>query len=182
MLSRFLSPRSDLTRGDDPFGQLQREIGRVVEDAFRGSPMLRSFAGGFSPSLDVKETPQGLELTAELPGLEEKDIELSLEGDTLSLRGEKRSEKTSEEHGMHLQERSFGRFQRSLRLPFAPEPGQVTAHFDKGVLHVTLPRPAQQAAKDNRIPIRAPAASGGRETAGTGDAATGAPGENQVTG
>lgn len=155
MLSRFLSNRSDLTRADDPFGQMQREIGRVVEDAFRGMPALRAgFGAGFAPSLDVKETPQGLELTAELPGVKEEEIHLSMEGETLTLRGEKREEKTSEEGGVHLQERSFGRFQRSLRLPFAPDPSAVTASFENGVLHVTLPRPAQAQAKDNRIPIR----------------------------
>ena len=159
MLSRFLSNRSDLTRGEDPFSQMQREIGRVVEDAFRGMPALRAGLGagpgaGFAPSLDVKETPQGLELTAELPGVKEEEIHLSMEGETLTLRGEKREEKTSEEGGVHLQERSFGRFQRSLRLPFAPDPAAVTARFENGVLHVTLPRPAQAQVKDNRIPIR----------------------------
>lgn len=155
MLSRFLSNRSDLTRGDDPFIQMQREIGRVVEDAFRGMPALRAGLGaGFAPSLDVKETPQGLELTAELPGVKEEEIHLSVEGEMLTLRGEKREEKTTEEGGLHLQERSYGRFQRSLRLPFAPDPSAVAARFENGVLHVALPRPAQAQAKDNRIPIR----------------------------
>ncbi len=159
MLSRFLSNRNDLTRSDDPFQQLQREIGRVVEDVFRGAPAglrgpLGAMAAGFAPSLDVKETPQGLELTAEQPGVKEEDIELSLEGETLVLRGEKREEKKTEERGLHIQERSFGSFQRSLRLPFAPDAGSVTASFDKGVLHVMLPKPAQAQAKENRIPIR----------------------------
>jgi HSP20 family protein len=155
MLSRFLSNRSDLARPDDPFSQMQRDFGRVMEDAFRGLPMMRTGPGaGFAPSLDVKETPQGLELTAELPGVQEADIELSLEGELLTLRGEKREEKASEERGLHVQERSYGRFQRSLRLPFAPEPGTVTATFDKGVLHVGLPRPPQQAEQNKRIPIR----------------------------
>ena len=161
MLSRFLS-----NRGDDPFSHLQREIGRAVEDVFRGAPAaLRGLGGpgGFAPSLDVRETAQGLELTAELPGVSEGDIELSLEGDVLLLRGEKREERKREERGVHMQERSYGSFQRSLRLPFAPEPGGVAASFDKGVLHVTLPRPQQAAAKDNRIPIR-----GGGATSGQG--------------
>ena len=89
MLSRFLS-----NRGDDPFSSLQREIGRAVEDVFRGAPAaLRGLGGpGFAPSLDVRETAEGLELTAELPGVAEGDIELSLEDDVLLLRGEKREE------------------------------------------------------------------------------------------
>jgi HSP20 family protein len=178
MLSRFLSNRSDLTRSDDPFQQLQREIGRVVEDVFRGVPP--SFRGppgmaGFAPSLDVKETPQGLELAAELPGVKEEDIELSLEGEVLTLRGEKREERRSEERGAHIQERSYGSFQRSLRLPYAPDPGGVSANFDKGVLHVTLPRPAQQAQRDNRIPIRGGATPGGAggQASGQGGASGG---------
>ena len=164
MLSRFLNTRTDLTRSDDPFQQLQRELGRVVEDVVRGMPasVRGGLGAGFAPSLDVRETPQGLELTAELPGMAEADIDLSLEGEVLTLRGEKREERKAEERGAHIQERSFGSFQRSLRLPFAPEPGAVTASFERGVLHVALPRPAQQAQRDNRIPIRgaAPAAAG----------------------
>jgi HSP20 family protein len=158
MLSRFLTSRNDLTRSDDPFQQLQRELGRAVEDVFRGATPFRPGAGGFAPSLDVRETSEGLELTAELPGVAETDIELSLEGETLTLRGEKRDERTSDERGLHVQERSFGSFRRSLRLPFLPEPGSVSASFDKGVLHVKLPKPAQAQAKENRIPIRGPGA------------------------
>jgi HSP20 family protein len=161
MLNRFLGPRQDLTRGDDPFTHLQREIGRVVEDVFRGAPGLRTaFGTAFAPSLDVRETQQGLELTAELPGMAEEDIELLLDGEVLTLRGEKKEERRTEERGIHMQERSFGSFQRSLRLPWIPDPGSVTANFDKGVLHVTLPKPQQQQAKDNRIPIRGGAQAG----------------------
>lgn len=159
MLSRFLSNRSDLSRSDDPFSHLQREIGRVVEETFRGMPALRAgFGMGFAPSLDVKETPLGLEVTAELPGVKEDDIELSLEGDLLTLGGEKREERRTEEKGVHMQERSYGRFQRSLRLPFVPDQGSVAARFEQGVLHVTLPRPAKAAEQSNRIPIKGGAA------------------------
>ena len=155
MLSRFLASRNDLTRSDDPFFQLQRELSRAVDDVFRGATGPRPpFGGGFAPSLDVRETETGLELTAELPGVAESDIDLSLDGETLTLRGEKKAEKKTEERGLHVQERSFGSFQRSLRLPFAPEPGSVAASFDKGVLHVTLPRPAKAKAAENRIPIK----------------------------
>jgi HSP20 family protein len=155
MLSRFLASRNDLTRSDDPFTQLQRELSRAVDDVFRGAGSLRTpFGSGFAPTLDVKETPQGLELSAELPGVSENDIELSLDGEMLTLRGEKKEEKKTEEKGVHVQERCYGSFQRTLRLPFAPEAGSVSASFDKGVLHVTLPKPPQAQAKENRIPIK----------------------------
>src|SRR4051794_7690978 len=104
MLSRFLASRNDLTRSEDPFFQLQRELSRAVDDVFRGAGGLRApFGAGFAPSLDVKETPQGLELTAELPGVAEQDIDLSLDGETLTLRGEKKEEKSTEEKGVHVQ-------------------------------------------------------------------------------
>ncbi|MFX9061797.1 Hsp20/alpha crystallin family protein, partial [Acinetobacter baumannii] len=78
-------------------------------------------------------------------GVKEDDIELSLEGDLLTLSGEKREERKTEEKGVHIQERSYGRFQRSLRLPFVPETNSVSASFENGVLRVTLPRPPKQA-------------------------------------
>ncbi|HYZ31767.1 MAG TPA: Hsp20/alpha crystallin family protein [Crenalkalicoccus sp.] len=174
MFSRFLGPRGEgLTRGDDPFGMLQREIGRVVEDAFRGMPLR-----GFTPILDVRETADGLEVTAELPGVQESDVDLRLEGELLVLRGEKREQRQTEEGGVHLQERSFGRFQRALRLPFAPDPQAVTANFEHGVLRILLPRPKPEAGRDRRIPIRgsgeAPAGGApGAPERGTGGQAEG---------
>ncbi len=168
MLSRFLANRNDLTR-DDPFMQLQRELGRVVEDVFRGAPGFRT-ALGYVPSLDVRETNQGLELTAELPGVSENDIELSLDNDVLTIRGEKREERQSDQRGLHMQERSYGSFQRSLRLPYAPDPGSVTANFDKGVLHVMLPRPQQGETRTNRIQIQS---SSGQQQTQAGPSAQG---------
>lgn len=169
MFSQFLGNRTE-----DPFASLQKEIGRAVEDVFRGSGLRGAFGrAGFAPNLEVKDSPTGLTLTAELPGLAEGDIELALDGDVLTLAGEKKQEKTSEEHGVHLAERSYGRFQRSLRLPFTPEPGSVTAQFDKGVLTVQLPRPAPQAAASNRIPIKPAAGEAPPAGTATGGQGTG---------
>lgn len=158
MSSRFFGDRPGTTGGEDPFQRLQREIGRLVDDAIRGFPpgLRQGPAGsGFTPCLALRETPEGLELTAELPGVEEGDIDLSIEGEMLTLRGEKREERGPEERAAHVQERSYGRFQRSLRLPFAPDRATAAARLDKGVLRVILPRPATaDGRKDNRIPIR----------------------------
>ncbi|WP_211862977.1 Hsp20/alpha crystallin family protein [Neoroseomonas soli] len=101
----------------------------------------------------MKETDDGLTVTVELPGLEEKDVEVSLEGDTLTLSGEKRQETTEEKAGMHISERSYGSFSRTIPLPWAADPAQATAAFDKGVLTVTLKRPPEAKARTNRIPI-----------------------------
>jgi HSP20 family protein len=165
MMSRFLNPQGGAgSQGNDPFSALQREVNRAFDEVFRGFPAMGRGAaamGGFAPSLDVRETEQGLEIAAELPGMSEEDIELRLEGDLLTLAGEKKEERNSQgAGGMHLTERSFGRFQRSFRLPYRPEPNDVQAQFDKGVLRILLPRPQQQQS-GGRIQIRAGAGGGG---------------------
>lgn len=149
MVSRFLAPFSS----SEPFGTLQREINRVFDEVFRGAGTSGG-AASFAPSIDVHETTNGLEIAAELPGCAEKDIHLSLEGDLITIAGEKSNERKEEKEGMRLSERSYGSFRRSFRLPFAPEQDKVSATFDKGVLKVALPRPAQGAPATSRIPIR----------------------------
>lgn len=156
MVSRlFGSGSGPMPQGGDVFNVFQREVNRVFDEVFRGFPVGRgaTATGGFTPSLDVHETEQGLELSAELPGLSEQDIELRIEGDLMTLSGEKKEEQTRDQGGLHLTERSFGRFQRSFRLPFRPDPGQVQAEFDRGILRIVLPRPQQQQA-GGRIQIR----------------------------
>jgi HSP20 family protein len=166
MISRFLNPQGGpVSQGSDPFSLLQREVNRAFDEVFRGFPAMGRGAaglGGFAPQLDVRETEQGLEIAAELPGMSEGDIELRLEGDLLTLSGEKKDERTQEGGGLHLTERSFGRFQRAFRLPYRPEPGQVQAQFDKGVLRIALPRPQPQQS-GGRIQIQA--GGGGQGTA-----------------
>jgi HSP20 family protein len=136
----------------DLFGTLQREVNRVFDQMFGSGGGLAS-PGGFAPSLEMTETEGGLVVTAELPGLEEKDVEVSLEGDMLTLSGEKRQERSEDKGGLHISERNYGSFRRSVRLPWAAEAGQASASFDKGVLTVTLPRPPEAKPAANRIPI-----------------------------
>ncbi len=161
---------SRLFGSGDPFSVLQREVNRVFDEVFRTAPA-RVGLGGFAPDLDVHETAQGLELSADLPGMSEDDIELRLEGDLLTLSGEKRDQREKAEGGRHMSERCFGRFQRSFRLPFAPDAAQVQARFDKGVLHVSLPRPAQMQG-GGRIPIQG-AHTGTSPNAASGGSAQG---------
>ena len=158
MISRFLNPQGGaVSQGNDPFSLLQREVNRAFDEVFRGFPAIGRGAagfGGFAPQLDVRETEQGLEISAELPGMSEQDVDLRLAADLLTLAGEKKDERTQEGGGLHLTERSFGRFQRAFRLPYRPDPNQVQAQFDKGVLRITLPRPQQQQS-GGRIQIQA---------------------------
>ncbi len=143
MASRFLTPftgRGLLAR--DPFIDLHREINRLFDDSLR--TMSDAPGGGMmmSPKVDLCSTGDGWEITAELPGVDEKDIDLQLDGDMLTISGEKRDERKDDKN--RFVERSYGRFTRSIQLPFTPDPDKVTADCDKGVLTIKLPKGAEQ--------------------------------------
>jgi len=104
--------------------------------------------------LDVSETDKELTLTAELPEVDEKDVELTLTDDVLTIRGEKKREQTQRNGDYHMVERSYGSFARSLRLPFAVDQDKVDARFEKGVLTVTLPKPPEVQQSTRRIAIK----------------------------
>jgi HSP20 family protein len=166
MALRSLLPFRGSRTGDltlDPFFSLHRDVNRAFEDMFKGfgagpsgMPPLWGGEGIAMPKLDVKETEKGVEVTAELPGVDEKDIELELDDDILTIKGEKKLEKEEkdEKSGYHLMERSYGSFARSVRLPYAVKTETVTAEFDKGVLKITCPKPAEAVAAAKKIQIQ----------------------------
>ncbi len=139
----------------DPFFSLHRDINRAFEDVFRGVAVPSAGNGGSMPKLDVRETNQHIEVSAELPGVDEKDVDLELVDDVLTIKGEKRMEKEEkdEKAGYHMMERGYGAFARSILLPFAPEADKVTAQFAKGILKITCPKPAHAAARNRKIQI-----------------------------
>ena len=101
--------------------------------------------GGFVPSVDVKETDKAIEVTAEIPGMKPEEIDVSLVGDLLTIKGEKKEEKEEKGENYHLLERSYGSFSRSFRLPVEVERGKVEAKHKDGVLHLVLPKGKQAA-------------------------------------
>jgi HSP20 family protein len=141
--------------GQDMFTQLQGEVDRVF-DSFSLSRPLAHWNGrdGFEPAIDVTETPDALEVTAEIPGCDPKDIEVSLVGQQLYVRGEKKSEKEEKGKNHHRIERSFGAFMRTIPLPFLMDPAKVEARFDNGVLKVHLPKPPEAKTAVKTIPIK----------------------------
>lgn len=148
----------DVSRAADSFSSLQREINRAFDDLWRGAPTPASRAAiGWMPSVDVKEEKDQLVVHADLPGVSENDVSLQLDGDVLSIRGERRSEK--EEKGQdgawHIAERSYGAFSRAFTLPFVPPSGGVEATFKNGVLTVTIRKPAAAEPANKAIPIKA---------------------------
>jgi HSP20 family protein len=139
--------RDTARREFHPFTSLQREIARVFDDFTRGFPTFGS--QDLTPSMDVIETDKEIEVTAELPGLEEKDVEINLSDNVLTIRGEKRAEKEEKDKDKNYRvvERSYGSFYRSLELPAGIDPDQIKATISKGVLKVSVPKPPTQVKK-----------------------------------
>jgi HSP20 family protein len=136
----------------DPFRVMRREMENVFR-AFDQKPPSSGIGAGV-PAINVAETNDAFEVTAELPGVDEKDINISLEDNQLVISGEKKAESTREEKDWHVEERSYGSFYRSMFLPFEPEEGAVDAHFDKGVLHLTIKKPAKAVKTTKTIDIK----------------------------
>ncbi len=136
----------NVARSDNPFMSLQREVDRLFDDFTRGFPAFSSAgaagAAELLPSVDVTETDKQIEITAELPGLEEKDVQVNVADNVLTIRGEKKAEKEEKDKTFRLVERSYGSFVRSLELPEGVNADAIKASIDKGVLKVTVPKPA----------------------------------------
>jgi HSP20 family protein len=137
-------------RDVEHFRGFKTQIDTLFEDWFG-----RNMGGVLAPRVDVAEDEKAVTLTAEVPGVNEKDIDVSLVGDQLTIKGEKRSEheekKDVQGHVVHRTERSYGAFQRTITIPYQVDPEQVSAQFKDGVLTVTLPkRPDAVAQKQGR--------------------------------
>jgi HSP20 family protein len=139
-----------------PAVPLVDEMNRLFDDFFRDFPASAS-SPAFVPSLEVEETADAVRVSAELPGLEDKDFELSVEDGVFTLRGEKRSEKSEkdEKAGWARSERSYGRFERRIALPAEVEVEKAGATFKNGVLDVTLPKRVEVKPKPHAIPVKA---------------------------
>lgn len=146
--------------GSEPrMGDLFREVERVFDDFSRRWPTtsesLSLPSGVLRPRIDVSETPDAVEVTAELPGVDEQDIEVTLADRMLQIKGQKKLEREQKEKDWHVQERSVGSFARAIALPFDPPKDAIDATFEKGVLHIRLPKPKDAAAATTRIEVKA---------------------------
>ena len=127
-------------------------INRLFDDMWRGA-VVAPAASGFAPRLDVVEREGEILVSAELPGLEEKDISAEVHGNVLTLQGEKKSEHEDRKAGWHWSERSYGRFRRVVELPIEVEADKASASFKNGVLTITLPK--AESARVRSIPVTA---------------------------
>jgi HSP20 family protein len=154
--SRAMQPNP---AGDHPLAELQRQMNQVFESFW--SRMDRPFAAGGwpfgeqAPRSDVVETAEGIEVTIELPGMEMKDVEVSLSGDTLTVKGEKKVERQDEKKGYYVSERSYGSVYRTIPLPSGVDTEKVDASFRNGVLTVKVPHSPEAKARAKRIEVKA---------------------------
>ena len=152
-----------------PLARLRHEMDRVFDDFFGRMPGLPFGSRGFEiepmrlgrvfgasvPAIDFAEEDQRYVLTAELPGLDDKDVELALADDVLTIKGEKKDEREEKGAGFRVSERRYGAFRRSFRLPDDVDADKIAATFKKGVLTVALPKNPEAAKKAKTIAIKA---------------------------
>jgi len=185
MASRSLAPTSRSRRTAvpslmDPFRLMDSLLSDVVGRGGNAGDVLAQ------PRMNIEDKGNEIRVTAELPGVGETDVEVTLEDDMLIIAGEKRQEEEVDEGGMRLVERAFGRFRRAIQLPFEPDPGQVDAKFRDGVLTITIPKNAEQRNRQSRIDVRrdsAQAGSGSRSgTSESGSTSSGSSSSEQRSG
>lgn len=150
-------PGAYRTSDREPFLSLHREMNRLFDDVFRSFDGRLSGFGSFPafhgswPDVEISETGKEIKITADVPGLEEKDIEVLLDDGVLTLKGEKRSE--TEDNEKHFSERFYGRFERRIPLGDRVEEDKVDASFRNGVLTVVLPKTEKAQSQVKRIAI-----------------------------
>ena len=143
---RSLTPWTGMTN-------LKQEMDRMLERVFEGKWDEFPAVGDWAPSMDISETKDSLIAKVEAPGMDQKDIQISLQENLLTIKGEKKQEKEERDERYHRVERSYGSFTRSVRLPVGVDGSKVTATFKNGLLTVTMPK--TPAAKGTTIPIKA---------------------------
>ena len=143
----------------DPFRGFQREMNRLFDDFFNDFPLAlrpgeRGLATvGFSPRVDVSETDKEVRVSAELPGMDEKDIIVEMDDAAITIRGEKKEEKEEKDNNWYTREQSYGSFHRMIPLPASVEGEKANAKFKKGILTITVPKKDEKQAKRKAIKI-----------------------------
>ena len=144
---------------EDPVMAIQNEMNRMFDrffdEPFGLSPLSENRLSAFMPRVDVSETEKEIKVSAELPGMDEKDIEIRLDHENLVISGEKKAENEEKGKNFHRVERSYGSFERVIPLNSEIDPEKVEAVFQKGLLQVTLPKPASAVSKTRKIEIKA---------------------------
>jgi len=136
------------------FERMRRDMDRLWESFFERGVRRREDDGEWLPSLDVAETKNEIVVKAEVPGLDPKDIDISLSDGLLTIKGEKKQEREEKEENYHLVERSYGAFTRSIQLPKEVQRDKISASYKNGVLKVTLPKSEEAKKKEVKIRVQ----------------------------
>jgi HSP20 family protein len=161
------APAPTPTQEWQPLETLRREIDRVFDNFHRGSWLSpfsrtpfeaepfwrRELSWSSTPAVDIVEKDKAYEITAELPGMDEKDIELKYSDGTLTIKGEKQEAKEEKKKDYYLSERHYGSFQRAFHVPDGVDADKIEASFKKGILAVTLPKSLEAQKKEKTIAI-----------------------------
>lgn len=155
MSLRSFMPTRYSTLSADPFVSIQRALQRSFDDVWRSLPSeALTEAAAMPVALDVKEDEKTFHVSADLPGLTEKEVEVSFEDGLLTIRGEKKVERDEKKDTWHIVERSSGSFARRLSLSAPIDADKIGAKFEKGVLTVTLPKLPQEQGNARKIEIK----------------------------
>jgi len=149
--------RKNKREDDHPFYSLQSQINNLFDDFFSGfdvTPRGLTAGGAFFPSVDVKESDTDVIIQAELPGVDEKDISVTLSEDAVTIKGEKKEEREEKEKNYYYMERSYGSFHRVIPLAVEAESDKAKASFKNGVLNITIPKSQKAKAKGIKVPIQ----------------------------
>lgn len=151
---------SEIAKSDEgnPVFSLQRDVNRIFEDFWKRLDQPFGAFGRWDtggPRMDVTETESAIEVSVELPGIDQKDVDVSLTNSALTIKGEKKSEQEESKKGYHLLERSYGSFYRSIPLPSGVDEDKVAAQFKNGVLTVTLPKTEEALPRVRKIEVKA---------------------------
>jgi HSP20 family protein len=134
---------------------LQR-LNRLLDDAFSTWPFPQgagALTSAWLPSCEVSEDPESVNITVELPGVRPEDVKLTVENNVLTIRGERKEERRSENEQVHRSERVYGMFERSFTLPNTVDPERIDARYENGILRITIPK--AERARPREIPVRA---------------------------
>lgn len=142
---------------ENPFSLLRREMDSLFDNFLGGFGMepFEGRLGSFSPRVDMAENDREIRVSVELPGMDDKDIDVSLNKDALTIRGEKKEEKEQKGKDYYRMERSYGSFSRTIPLPVEIDTEKADASFKKGVLNITLPKTSKSVVETKKIAVKA---------------------------
>jgi len=150
------SQLSHQRKAGDPVNLLQRRMNHLFDDFFSSqlSDPWGRFGNEFAPQIDISESGEELRISAELPGLDEKDVEVTLADNILTLKGEKKEEHVEDKDDFYHSERSYGYFERAVQLPDGADTENAKAKFRKGVLEIAIPKKPEARARTKKLELQ----------------------------